>query len=81
MMLCAFCQYCRQAITAQLIDGETNAHLWAGKFDRELDDIFAVQDEVTNAIVGSIAPETLGAELSWSRSKGGLNLTAWERVH
>ncbi len=46
----------RIRITGQLIDAETGNHLWAERYDRELDDIFAVQEEVTEAIVAAIAP-------------------------
>jgi TolB-like protein/class 3 adenylate cyclase/Tfp pilus assembly protein PilF len=67
-------------VTAQLIDGESGAHVWAAKLDRSLDDIFAVQDEITQAIVGAVAPETMGAELKRSRSKPTQNLTAWDKV-
>jgi adenylate cyclase len=45
----------RVRITAQLIDGVTGGHLWAERFDRELTDIFAVQDEVTQEIVSALA--------------------------
>jgi adenylate cyclase len=44
----------RVRVTAQLIDGETGGHLWADRYDRNLDDIFAVQDEVTAEIVGAL---------------------------
>jgi adenylate cyclase len=44
----------RVRITAQLIDGATGGHIWADRFDRELDDIFAVQDEVTGEIVAAL---------------------------
>lgn len=67
-------------VTAQLIDGETGAHIWAARHDRDLDDIFAVQDEITEAIVGAVAPETLGAELKRARAKTPGSLTAWDRV-
>jgi len=50
----------RVRVTVQLIDARTGSHLWAQKFDRDLDDIFAVQDEVTAAIVTSL-PERVGA--------------------
>ncbi len=50
----------RVRVTAQLIDAQTGKHLWAQNFDRELDDIFAVQDEVTRSIVSSL-PERVGA--------------------
>ena len=45
----------RIRITAQLIDGETGRHLWAERYDRDLADIFAVQDEVTEMIIGTLA--------------------------
>lgn len=70
----------RVRVTAQLINGESGSHLWAAKYDRELDDIFAVQDEITQAIVAAVAPETLGAELKRSQSKTSTNLDAWEKV-
>lgn len=45
----------RVRITAQLIDGETGHHLWADRYDRELADVFAVQDEIAQRITGAIA--------------------------
>jgi TolB-like protein len=53
----------RARITAQLIDAETGNHIWGERYDRELDDIFAVQDEVTRAIVATIAAQ-LGKTIS-----------------
>jgi len=53
----------RARITAQLIDAETGNHIWSERYDRELDDIFAVQDEVTRAIVATIAAQ-LGKTVS-----------------
>ncbi len=47
----------RVRITAQLIDGATGGHVWAERYDRELADIFAVQDEVTQEIVATLAPK------------------------
>lgn len=70
----------RVRVTAQLIDGETGAHLWADRFDRDLDDIFVVQDEITQAIVSAVAPETLNAELKRSQLKPPENLSAWDKV-
>jgi TolB-like protein len=49
-------------ITAQLIDANTDRHLWSDTFDRELDDIFAIQDEIANAIVQALARELKVAE-------------------
>ncbi len=52
----------RVRITAQLIDGATGGHLWAERYDRELTDIFAVQDEVTQAIVAALKVTLTPAE-------------------
>lgn len=49
-------------MTAQLIDTLTGNHIWAEKYDRVLEDIFAVQEEVTECIVGAIAPQVDAAE-------------------
>ncbi|GGH22313.1 TolB amino-terminal domain-containing protein [Cribrihabitans marinus] len=70
----------RVRVTAQLIDGATGAHIWASRFDRVMDDIFAVQDEITQAIVGAVAPETLVAETRRARAQRPESLTAWERL-
>ncbi len=70
----------RVRVTAQLIDGETGAHLWAQRFDRDLDDIFAVQDEITGSIVTAVAPETMGAEAKRAQFKRVDDLNAWEKV-
>src|SRR3546814_487333 len=50
----------RVRITTQLIDGQTGGHLWAERYDRELTDIFAVQDEVTQEIVSTLALKLTG---------------------
>ncbi|MEM7320766.1 MAG: adenylate/guanylate cyclase domain-containing protein, partial [Pseudomonadota bacterium] len=70
----------RVRVTAQLIDGSRDTHIWASKFDRGLDNIFDLQDEITQAIVASVAPETMRAETLRARSKRPENLTAWDRV-
>ncbi len=48
-------------ITAQLIDARTDTHLWSETYDRELDDIFAVQDEIAQAVVDALEVKLLGA--------------------
>ena len=68
----------RIRITGQLIDAETGIHLWAERYDRELEDIFAVQDEVTEAIVAAIAPEIGDVERKRAQRKPAGNLDAWE---
>jgi adenylate cyclase len=70
----------RARITAQLIDATTGNHVWAERYDRELDDIFAVQDEITTNIVGVVAPELLGAEMRRARRKDPAGLNAWDCV-
>jgi TolB-like protein len=65
-------------ISAQLIDGETGNHLWAQKYDRELEDIFAVQDEITLSVVGAIEPELTRSEIERARRKPANDLGAWE---
>src|SRR5215469_16751091 len=59
----------RVRITAQLIDARTGTHLWAERYDRELEDIFAVQDEVVHTVVATVAGrvEAAGAELAKRR--------------
>lgn len=68
----------RVRITAQLIDGENGNHIWAEKYDREIEDIFAVQDEITQMVVGALIPELGKAEQKFSRRIKPENLNAWE---
>lgn len=68
-------------ITSQLIDGETGNHIWAERYDRKLEDIFAVQDEITQTVVGAIEPELGRAEYERVRAKTPGNLSAWEAFH
>ena len=68
----------RVRITAQLIDATNGSHLWAEKYDRDLHDLFAVQDQITRDIVGNLAPEMLEAEMQRARRKDPRTLDAWE---
>ena len=68
----------RIRVTAQLIDALTGNHLWAEKYDRVLEDIFAVQEEVTRAIVAAIAPHIETSEMDRSRGARPGNLSAYE---
>lgn len=54
----------RIRVTAQLIDTTTGSHVWAEKYDRELDDVFELQEELTGHIVSAIAPEIMAVELA-----------------
>jgi len=65
-------------VTAQLVDGATGNHVWADRYDRELDDIFALQDEITETVVGRIATEVGTSEMDRARRKPPANLDAWE---
>jgi len=68
----------RIRITAQLIDALTGNHVWADRYDRELDDIFAIQDEITETIVGRIDNEVRASEMDRARRKPPASLDAWE---
>ena len=59
----------RVRITAQLNDVATGSHLWAERYDRELADVFAVQDEITENIVAAIQPKLYAAESSRAQRK------------
>jgi len=68
----------RVRITAQLIDAQMGHHVWAARYDRELDDIFAVQDELTEAIVGAVAPSFITAEAMRVERKPPESFDAWD---
>lgn len=68
----------RVRITAQLIDGTTDDHIWAERYDRELEDIFDVQDEITTAIAARIEPELRRAEFNRAAILRPENLTVWD---
>jgi adenylate cyclase len=68
----------RVRITGQLIEAETGGHLWADRYDRTLDDIFVLQDEITMSVVGCLEPQLLAAEHARLRRKPPQNLDAWE---
>jgi adenylate cyclase len=68
----------RLRITAKLIDALNDAHVWAERYDRDLKDIFAVQDEVTQAIVTTIEPHLASSERERARRKPPESLGAWE---
>ena len=68
----------RVRITGQLIDAESGHHVWADRYDRDLDDIFAVQDEITDAIISALEPAIGEAEMQRTRLKPPASLDAWE---
>ena len=70
----------RVRITAQLIDVATGGHIWAERYDRDLADVFAVQDEITEAIVAAMEPQIYAAENFRARRKPPESLDAWDLV-
>jgi TolB-like protein len=68
----------RVRIIGQLIDATTGAHIWADRFEGELEDIFDLQDQVTASVVGAIAPKLEQAEIERSRRKPTENLDAYD---
>jgi TolB-like protein len=70
----------RVRISGQLIETETSVHLWAERFDRRLDDVFAVQDEITLNVVGAIEPSLREAEIERVKRKRPENLDAYDLV-
>jgi adenylate cyclase len=66
-------------VTAELIAPESGAQLWTGRYDRDIDELFALQDEITTSLSAAIAPEIFRAEaLAPGRPQAG-DLTAWDR--
>jgi len=70
----------RVRITTQLVEAATGNHLWAERYDRELADIFTVQDEIAERIVAVIEPERYVAQHIGSQGKSPESLDAWECV-
>ena len=70
----------RVRITVQLNDVNTGSHIWAERYDRDLADIFALQDEITEAIVAAIEPQLYAAENFRAQRKSPNNLDAWDLV-
>jgi tetratricopeptide (TPR) repeat protein len=68
----------RIRVTAQLIDAETGNHVWATRYDREIADIFAIQDEISEAFAAAIEPEIGQVERERARRKAPDSLDCWE---
>ncbi|QOZ68808.1 adenylate/guanylate cyclase domain-containing protein [Bradyrhizobium arachidis] len=65
-------------IAGQLIDATTGAHIWADRFERDLTDVFALQDEVTVAVVSAIQPKIIQTEIALAARRRPENLTAYD---
>ena len=70
----------RLRITAQLVDADSETHLWAENYDRELTDIFELQDEITQSVTATIEPKLVAAEGLRSESRSANDLDAWHLV-
>ena len=70
----------RVRISAQLIDAATGNHIWADRYDGELTDVFALQDEITKKVVAAIEPKLLEAEGVRSQGRSPEHLGAWDMV-
>jgi TolB-like protein/Flp pilus assembly protein TadD len=70
----------RVRISAQLVEAETGSNLWAERYERPLDDIFAVQDEITLSVVGAIEPSLREAEIARVKRKRPDSLDAYDLV-
>ena len=68
----------RVRITVQLLEAETGAHLWADKFDGALEDVFELQDQITDRVVGIVEPSLRQSEIEHSRRKRPENLDAYD---
>ncbi|HXQ52884.1 MAG TPA: tetratricopeptide repeat protein [Stellaceae bacterium] len=70
----------RVRITAQLVEADNGRHLWAERYDRDLTDIFALQDDITMAVVGAIEPSVRAAEIERVRHMRPDNLDAYDLI-
>jgi len=68
----------RVRISGQLIDAATGAHLWADRFDSQLDDIFDLQDRVTSSVIGALSPQLERAEIERAKRKPTESLRAYD---
>ena len=70
----------RVRITGQLVEAETGRHIWAERYDRAMDDVFALQDEMTMNVVAAIEPSLRQAEVERVKRKRPENLDAYDLV-
>jgi TolB-like protein len=70
----------RVRVSAQLIDAEDGTHIWVERYDRQLDDIFALQDEISDRVIGAIEPNLRNAEINRVRRRRPASLEAYDLV-
>ncbi len=68
----------RVRVTAQLIEAESGTHLWAERYERDVSDIFALQDEITQKVVAAVAPSLRALEIRRAQAKPTENLRAYD---
>lgn len=68
----------RLRITAQLIDATDGSHIWAERFDRTIDDLFDIQDEITKEIVSALQVKLTDGEAAFVMARGTNNIDAWQ---
>jgi tetratricopeptide (TPR) repeat protein len=68
----------RVRISGQLIDATTGVHLWADRFDSQLEDVFDLQDQVTSSVIGAISPQLERAEIERAKRKPPESLQAYD---
>ncbi|MHC4406413.1 MAG: adenylate/guanylate cyclase domain-containing protein [Planctomycetota bacterium] len=69
----------RIRVTAQLIDADTGIHVWADRYDGTIEDVFALQDEITANVITAVGPEITLAEIQRARGKRSESFDAWDR--
>jgi len=70
----------RVRITAQLVEAQTGDHVWAERYDRSLDDIFAIQDEITESVSGAVGSQIRATEMKRVARQRPEDLASWQRV-
>jgi TolB-like protein len=70
----------RARISAQLVDASSGNHIWAERYDLELTELFAIQDEIAERVAGATEPELLKTEGAQAASRHTGNMTAWDLV-
>jgi len=70
----------KMRISAQLVDARSGKHIWAERYDIELTDVFAIQDEIAERVAGAIEPELLKTEGAQAAARHTGNITAWDIV-
>lgn len=71
----------RLRVTAELVDAEGGHQIWSGRYDRQLEDIFQIQDQITAEIAASVGPALSQSEMRHAMRRSPTNLDAWTSIH